>query len=379
MASPNKLVLAVGGVAILAAAGWYGWQRFVESGPAPAATVVPTPKPKRPVSAPKPTAPSAQAQAGPAAPAAAAQASMPADPDQLIGEALIVTGLGQQLDRVPEQLAAGMQQGVANRQVPPALAREIGRISAESFTAQGFHRRVREALKANYDEKRLRALVSDASTPVVKKMTRFELAEPSQTELAAYFSSLASNPIPAERQALLERLDEASNASGLGTEIALTSLRAMAVGAAGGNPNAVAEIDRAMEGQRSVVLANIRQSSLPLMAFTYRDATDAELTEYIKLYESDQGKWFMHIVSAALVEEFKSASGQFGEKIAALAKSQQARTASATEAESGSAPAGGGQRTAAQRLSRTYPSKDLRSCLDLATAVEVIKCAEQGR
>jgi hypothetical protein len=298
----------------------------------------------------------------------------------MIDEALVVTGLGQQLDTLPEQLAAGMKQGLANRQVPPALSQDIERISAESFTAQGFQRRVREGLKANYDEKRLRALVSDASTPVVKKMTGFELAKPSQTELAAYFSSLASNPIPAQRQALLERLDEASNASGLGTEVALTSLRAMALGAAGGNPNAAAEIDRAMEGQRPVLLASIRQSSLPVMAYTYRNATDAELSEYIKLYESDHGKWFMSIVSAALVEEFKSASGQFGEKIAALAKAKRAedRAASAAGSGAGSASADGGiQRTAAQGRGSRDPNKDLRHCLDLATTVEIIRCAEQ--
>jgi hypothetical protein len=408
MALRNKLILMVGGVAVLAAAGWFGWQQLSDSGAAPLPATPAAPKAKRRASMPKTAAPGPSAQAGPAAlgpgahagpgaqadpaaPGAAAQPGTPANPDQIIDQVLSATGLGAQLDGLPEGVVAAVKEGFARQ--PPAvraLGKDFEKIVAESFTKEGFQRRVRDGLKASYDDKRLRALVSAASTPLAKKMTQLELAKPSQAELAAYVNSLTSKPIPPQRQALLQRLDDASNSSGLGTEIALASMRAMALGAAGSNPNAASEIDKAMEGQRPALTANVRKSSLMTMAFTYRTATDAELSEYVKLYESDHGKWFTSVVSAAIVAEFKSASGHVGEQLAALVKSKQppasvvARagkhpSAPAAAPEPGSAPADTPKPSLALRQGSQYPTKDLRSCLDLATTVEIIKCAEQGR
>jgi hypothetical protein len=170
----------------------------------------------------------------------------------------------------------------------------------------------------------------------------------------------------------------------------MASMRAMALGAAGSNPNAASEIDKAMERQRTTVSANVRKSSLMSTAFTYRDATDAELSEYIKIYESDHGKWFTGIVSSAIIAEFKTASGQVGEKLAALIKSKQPPVASAktptaphVAAAEGPRSSGGPSDTArpavAAHQAGRYPSGDLRSCLELHTTVEIIKCAEQGR
>jgi hypothetical protein len=395
MALPSKLILAVGGVAVLAAAGWFGWQQFSDSGRAPASATTSLPKPKRPA-APKPgaagpAAAGADAPAGPAAPASGTQAQVPVNPDQLIDQVLIATGLARQLDSLPEQVLGAVKASSAGQpQAAQALSKDLERIFAESFTKEGFQRRVKESLKAGYDEKRLRALLSAASAPVAKKMTELELAKPSEAEQATFIKNLASKPLPRERQALLQRLDDASNASGLGTEIALASVRAMALGAAGSDSKAAAAIDAAMESQRAALSANVRKGSMIAMAFAYRAATDAELGEYIKIYESDHGKWFTGVVSTAIVAEFKSAAGQVGQKIAALVKDRQpAQSAKAQAAEpaapvaktqSGNPPQPGATRTAvASRQGGRDQDKDVRSCLGLPTTVEVIKCAEQGR
>jgi hypothetical protein len=390
MALRNRLLLVVGGVAVLAAAGWFGWQQFSDSETAPAPATTPAPKPKRPVPPGRPAAPGPSAQAGSAAPAAAGPAETPANPDQLIDQVLTATGLRVQLDELPEQVVAAAKEGFATQpQAVRALGKDFERILAESFTKEGFQRRVRDGLKASYDEKHLRALLSAASTPLAKKMIQLELAKPSQAELAAYANSLASKPIPPERKALLQRLDDASNSSGLGTEIALASMRAMALGAAGGNRNAASEIDRVVESQRPALSANVRKSELMNSAFTYRTATDAELSEYLKMYESDHGKWFTGVVSSALVAEFKSAAGQVGEKLAALVKSKQPAASTVARAGehaaapadapgSGTAPPAATQPALALHQSGRYPSGDLRSCLELRSTVEIIRCAEQG-
>jgi hypothetical protein len=385
MASPGKLIVAVVGIAVVAAAGWFGWQQyFADSGEAPAPAVTPAPKPKRPP-APKPAAPSTEAQPRPAAPAVA-QADTPANPDQLVDQVMSATGLAMQLETLPEQMVAAVKDGFAAQpQAVRALGPDIERIFAESFTAVGFQRRVRASLRANYDETHLRAVLSAASTPVAKKMTQMELAKPSQAEQTAYFSSLANKPIPLQREALLQRLDRATSATDLGTELALASMRAMALGAAGNNPTAASQIDRAMENQRGALSAEVRKGSIMAMAFAYRNATDAELSEYANLHESDHGKWFSRVVSSAIVAEFKSASGQVGERIAALAKGRQTARApapdiagSAVGPETSSAPPQVDAPAAASRQGSRNRPRDVRSCLELPSTAEIIQCAEKG-
>ena len=153
MAIPSKLILAVGGVAALAAAGWFGYQQFFEDAAAPAPVPV-----KRTAQAP---AAHAKPKAGALAASATAstdhaQQQAPADPDVLIERVLIATGLNHQINVLPKQFmegarkAAGMHPGV-----PAAFTREVDRILAEEFTAQRFQKAVREGLKARFDQKRL--------------------------------------------------------------------------------------------------------------------------------------------------------------------------------------------------------------------------------
>jgi hypothetical protein len=387
MAAPSRLILAVGGIAVVAAAGWFGWQQFfAESGEPPAAAAVtPAPSPKRPPP-PKHAASGTEAPTAKAAPATG-PGGTPASPDQLVDAVMNGTGLARQLEGLPAQFLAGLRDGFAAQPQPvQALAADIERTFTESFTAARLRQRVRESLRANYDEEYLRAVLDVASTPVAEKLTQMELTKPSQSEQAAYFSGLANNPLSPQRQALLQRLDVASGATDLGTEIALASMRAMALGAAGGNPNAAAQIDRAMEDQRGALTAEMRSGSIMGMAFTYRNATTAELDEYVKLHESEHAKRFSRTVSQAIVAEFKHASGQVGEKIAALVKSKQpASTARAGAPARVTPPALGGGGLAEVSPPIAAPlqgdrsrSKDVRNCLELPTTVEIIQCAEKG-
>jgi hypothetical protein len=393
MALPTKPILFAAVAVLLAAAGWFGWQHFSNSGSATDATSA-TPAAKRSTLPGKPKAPAAGAPAGPAAPAApppaaSTPASAPANPDQLVDEVIVATGLAEQLNTMSTQIVTGITQGFASQpQASRALSEEVGRIAAQSYTPDGFQQRVRDALKARYDEKHLSAMLATASTPVAKKMTKLELAQPSESELAAYAQSLVRNPLPAQRQALLEQLIEVNNTVGVGTEIALASMRALAMSASGGDPRHAAEIDRTLESRRPALAANIRKGALVPMAYTYRDASDAELTDYVKLYQSEHGKWFTAVVSAAMVDEVKTASGQFGDKIVALARSRQpagsAMARAGERAADGGAqaadeePPAGRQRMASRPLDLAKRNMDLRSCLELPSNDQIIRCAERG-
>lgn len=342
--SKKQILTIVGGVLIVSAAGWFGWQYFEDAGPAPAA-----PSKPQPVTAAKPPAAGkapAPADAGPAR-------------DKLIEDLLVASGLKQQLSQLPQKLLAGVRQsGKQQTKASPAVLKAIENTVAESFSAQGFHDRVSAGLKKNFDDKRMQALLKDFSTPAAKRMVELEQALPSQREFAQFARSAAATRPPPQRASLIKRIDSASRASDLAIEVAFASMKGVALGAVGGGAAKAAAVDRTIEKQRASATNKVRNATLLNLAFSYRNASDTDLEEYAKFYEKENSKWFSGIVYTSLLEEVQSAAAQAGERIAALASKPASPVAKPVRSKAGA---------------------DARTCLGLVTNEAIIKCAEQYR
>ncbi len=333
----------VGGAVVLAAAGWFGWQYFAKEAAPPPPPVAKTPPP---LTAAKPPT------------KAAAPADTPQARDKLVGEVLAASGLKQELDQLPERLVAGVKQyGKQQIKTPPALVNAIEDAVTQSFTAEGFQNRVSTALKKDFDRKRLQALLKDFSTPAAKSMVELEHAEQSQKDFDAFArSAAAKNPAP-ERAALIKRIDAATRASELAVDVAFASMKSLALGIAGEGKAKPESIDQAIEAQRAESFDKIRNATRLNIAFSFRDASDADLEKYAGIYETENSKWFYGLVHAAIVEEARAASTEAGNLISKL------------DIKPITVARHGGPKSGA----------DARSCLDLATNTEIIRCAEQYR
>ena len=135
-------------------------------------------------------------------------------------------------------------------------------------------------------------------------------------------------------------------------------MKAVALGIVGEGAGKAAAVDKTIEKQRASVTKKIRDVTLLNLAFSFRDASDGDLEAYASIYEAENGKWFIDIVYASLLDEVKSASAQAGDRIASLARNPAAPAA---------------------KLVRSKADADARSCLGLATNAAIIKCAEQYR
>jgi hypothetical protein len=341
----RKQILAiVGGFVIVSAPGWFGWQYFEEAGAAPAA-----PSKPQPITAANP----------PAAGKAAAPADAGPARDKLIEDVLVASGLKQQLRQLPRKLMAGVRQSGRQRaKASPAVRKAIENAVTASFSAQGFHDRVSAGLKKNFDEKRMQALLRDFSAPAAKRMIELERASPSQAELAQFARSAAATPPSPQRASLIKRIDTATRASDLAIDVAFSSMKGVALGAVGGRAEQAAAVDKAIEKQRASAISNIRNATLLNLAFSFRNASDADLEEYARFYETENSKWFSGIVYTSLLEQVQSASAQAGERIGKLA----------------SKPA-----SPAVKPVRSMADADARACLDLATNTAIIRCAEKYR
>lgn len=351
--APNKLLLVVGAVAVLGG-GWFAWQHFMAEPPPP-----PPPPPK---AAAKPQAPRAPA-AAPAAPAV--------DADKQIEDILAVSGLGHTLQRLPEQLLASVRQaGQQDRsgKLRKADLQEMERLTREAYTAQGFRLRVTAQLKNNYDAKRYQEFLADSASPLAKRMNELEKLEPGQAELLAYMKALASKPLPPERLKLIERIDAASRASELALEAMFSSAKGMMRGFAGADAKQLAQIDKEIEQQRAAAADSVRNAVRLSLAYTYREAGDAELAEYARLHEKDSTKFFLGLVFDALIEEIRAGAERFGAGLEKLFKARFAGQVAA-KAEAAAAP----------RSGRSRAQEDARECLRFEENRQVMGCAERFR
>ena len=340
----KRLPVILGGVAVLAAAGWFGWQYLAGEAPPP------------------PSKPQAVTAAKPAA-----KAPAPVDPavarDKLIGEVLVASGLKQQLEQLPQRLAAGVRQsGTQGKKIAPATLTAIEDAVTKAFAAEGFQDQVSADLKKNFDQKRLQALLTDLSSPTAKTMIALERASPAAEDLAKFARSPAAMRPAPQRAALIQRLDAATRASDLAVETAFISMKAVATGIVGGDARKSAAIDKTIEKQRAASTKKIRDATRLNLAFSFREASDAELEKYAAIYESENSKWFYGLVYASMLEQVKRASVEAGDSIGKLASAS-------TPAAAAGAPGRGGSKSHA----------DARTCLGLATNTAIIKCAEAYR
>ena len=347
----KRLPAIVGGVIVLAAAGWFGWQYLAEEAPPPA----PPPKSKpQPVTAAKPPA------------KAPTPAEIEKARDKLIEDVLAASGLKQQLDQLPRTLAAGVRQsGKQQKKATPAMVKTIEDALASSFTAEGFSGQVSADLKKKFDQQRMQGLLKDFSTPAAKSMIELERASPSAEALAQFARSAAATRPSSQRANLIKRIDAATKASELAVETAFASMKALAPGIVGENARKAAAMDKSIEQQRAAVTQKIRDATLLNLAFIYKDTSDADLEKYAGIYETENSKWFYGLVYASLLEEVKNASTKAGERIAELTAK----------------PAAGATKLAAgtTRIAGSKSGADARSCLEFDTNTKIIKCAEAYR
>ena len=190
-------------------------------------------------------------------------------------------------------------------------------------------------------------------------MIELEQAAPSPEEFARFARSPAATRPSSKRASLVKRIDAATRASDLAVDVAFSSMKAIASGIVGEGAGKAAAVDKAIEKQRASATQKIRNATLLNLAFSFKDASDADLEEYARIYEAENSKWFTDIVYASLLEEVKSASAQAGERIGSLA----------------SKPAA----PAAKPPLRSKAGSDARACLDLATNRAIMTCAEKYR
>ena len=235
---------------------------------------------------------------------------VPGNQDQLIDQMLTVSGLNRTLQRLPAQIASGLMQATLRAGANADEQQEMVKAIERALPRDAFVNHVSAALKKNYDEQRYAHFVQLLSGPVAIRMTALEASEPNPAEVQTFLADVSKRPLSPERIKLIQRIDEASQASTLLTKMTIASIEAGALSAGDDCPEVIAKIRKMIAKKLPEIDKANHSSTQVMLAFSYRDVSAADLDTYVKIYEDKDSRWAQDIAVAAIDEQFKSSMDQ---------------------------------------------------------------------
>jgi len=225
--------------------------------------------------------------------------------DKLIGQILAISGMEHSLQKLPEQIKAGFKGSISRGKIAPDEQRQMLNIYTDAYPEGAFVISVRKALESNYDENRYARFLQLISTPLSMRMTKLEAIEPTPVDFRQYISQVASHPLTPERIALIQRMDADTKTSAMMSKIEISTIESNAMAFANDCSDNV-KIKKVIEDKRPEIEKATRSTAQVMLAFTYRDVSDADLNEYLKTYEDKDGKWVQDFVQKAIEKQFDS-------------------------------------------------------------------------
>lgn len=229
------------------------------------------------------------------------------------------SGLAVQLKSYPRQMDEELSR--AGGQLPETVVQALRDAARISFSAEEMQRRITQHLATNMAPADIGEALVWLESDAGQRMARAEeeaAASLSQQVLQDYFTEYQQNPPVARRVDLIAGLVEATRA----VEHAAYAVESIALGVAVGM-NATQPV------QNQVTLEQLRahlQAVLPpmqlraqmagmmpmLFAYTYRNASDADLELYLAFNQSPLGNRYNDAVMAAFIDALTRASVSMG-------------------------------------------------------------------
>ena len=333
----NNRTKVLAGVVVLAGAGAAAWFLFLEdflSEPPPKPAASAPAKPAAPAPAAKADAPKAGAattESVKPAPAGAAAAKpsakpIPANPDQLIAEVIEASGIRAQYQAIAREVI--LNPGSGGESPTAADVRAITESIDRVFEPGKMTAELAANLKKDLDLERMGRFLELLRQPIALKMTAEELRKASPEASKEFSDNLRKNSPPPARAKLIQSLDDVTRTSQVAVEmsgaIARGKVDAMLAGLQKAGKSVPKE-SRQMVGAQLTAMRN--QAPVQIRAALHlinRNATDQDLTEYLKLLDTDTGRWGSEVLANAMRPILTGRGTELGAEVGKLALSSRA-------------------------------------------------------
>lgn len=320
----NPRTAIIAGAGALVVAGAAAWFFLFQDEPPPP----PKPAVKPAASAAKPAAKADVSASKPAAAAAAKPAPIPTDPDKLVAEIIETSGLTRQMrsfaGEVATNASAASQAGQEGAETLDA--RLVQDIANRHFEADALMADLTNGVKSAYEAERMGRFLELLRQPIVGKMTAIEGRAVTREEKAQFAEAFRKNPPTPARQKLVLALDELARTSDLGVHVTTLSARemvdAMFEGLQKSGRRMQKEQRQLLNSQINSAEPQLRSAFRTLMHITYRDVSDEDLAAYVKVLESETGRWGLEILGNALRSAVEKRIRPFARDMAQLVVAQ---------------------------------------------------------
>jgi hypothetical protein len=250
---------------------------------------------------------------------------IPTDPDKLIAEVIEVSGLKAQIQNFGREI--GRNANAANQsgqqKVSDADARALHEVTARLFEPQTMTAEIHASLKAVFDPDRMTRFLEILRQPLAQKMAGYEGRQTPPEETTRLLEDIRKNPPSAQRQKVVQALDEITESSESGVQLATLTAREMIDAMFAELQKAGKQVPkeaRQFAGSRIVASQGSMRSGFRTMYYiTYRDASDEELAEYVKLLDTDVGRWGLQQLAAAQRAAVEARVRPFAKEVAQIA------------------------------------------------------------
>ena len=346
----NRTKILAGVVVLLAAAAGAWFFLFQDNAPPPRTVVAPAAKTAPAAEAAKaPEAAKTDAAKAGEAPKAAAEAAKPAakpipdNPDRLIAEVIEASGIKTQFQAFSREALARAVLGEAKGQgIDPADRKAIADMVERAFEPGKLAAELAASLKTGADAERMSRFLEILRQPIAMKMNSAEMRSVTPEAVQEYTESFRKNPPPPARVKLLQALDGVTRVSESATEHATAIVQEMMDTVLGGlqkSGKGASKEARQQVGSRLNSMRNqMRAENRSLLYVAYRSATDQELADYVKLIDTDTGRWGMEQLANAAKPALVSRGSALGKESAQLALSKRASASAKAPAEPAPGP-----------------------------------------
>ncbi len=240
----------------------------------------------------------------------------------------ISASLGNMPARIRQMFAADSQAKLSDKQLAAVTA-----AAERNFRIDVFEAPALAAFAANLDQQTVNKSLAFLESDTGKRMVAADVAVAKLDEatIDKITSGKLTAPSSPERDALIERLGQATQAATSAVQIYLGIGRAIAIGTALGSGADLATAEdrvksRDAAGTEQGMAATLVKPLNRYIAYGYRDLSDADLKKLLRFLESKPGKTYVKAYVAAMAAGYdamgRRCGGQIGESWHELAQAQ---------------------------------------------------------
>lgn len=319
----TKIIAGVGAMIVAAAGAWFFFLQDFLSEPAPAPKVVVATPAKPAAEAAKASEPS---KAAPASAAPAGAKPIPSNPDQLIAEVIDTSGIKSQFQAISREILIRSIWGEQAKSADAAELKAVSDMVDRAFEPAVLGAELATSLKGNLDAERTARFLEVLRQPVAVKMASPALRNVAPATMQETTEKFRANPPSAARLKLVQSLDDVTRTSETATDLSASIVSNMVdsvlrdLQKAGKNvpKDARQQVGSLVNSMRDQLRVNVRNTLL----VAYRDATDQEITDFVKVMDTDTGRWGMELLSNAARPLLASRGAALGKEAAPLATSK---------------------------------------------------------